>query len=127
MPLVLTDRVRVEVDYSTTLTCLKVSGTHSIPRKDYFSFFGHVGYTQGQAPFNLTLNFAVPVAGLEVDFDALNARPGGFAVTLTRGDVSLTYLNCTYVNETEDNDPEAGVTTYNVNLTAGSRTKVGGA
>lgn len=100
------------------LTTTKVSLKRSRAVTQKFGALGAIGTAVGPFKFQGTLTFAVPVAGLEIDIDALAALPNGFSMNFSKGARRYLITGCQINEDGIDNDPESANTDNQVSIMA---------
>jgi hypothetical protein len=110
--------VVTSIDSVPLTTTTKVSLRRSRAVTQKFGPFGAIGSAAGPFKFQGTLEFAVPISGLEIDVDALAASPTGFSMNFSRGSKRYLATGCFIADDSLDNDPEAAQTSTSIGIVA---------
>lgn len=116
LPLVAGVVVSVNSVPVTTTTKVSLKRSRSVTQK--YGPFGAIGSATGPFKFQGQLEFAVPLAGMEIDIDALAASPTGFSINFSKGAMRYLATGCFIADDSLDNDPEAAQTSNSVSIVA---------
>lgn len=103
------------VAMSTVVKC-SLRRSRNVAQK--YGALGPIGSAPGQYKFEGTLDFAVPVAGMEIDIDALSSSPTGFSFQFSKGAFRYTVTGTHIADDGIDNDPQQGETNNQVRIVA---------
>lgn len=114
----LVGQVAVQVNFVYAITATRMSVRVSQPNTVKKTASGPLGTAQGIEDASAQITFAIPKGGIEFDFKALSAEPGGFTLSYTLGAQTFALLGCRRSEKSISNDPGSGDTSMDVSLTA---------
>lgn len=114
----LVGQVPIEVNNVAVVSITKVTIKRSRQVTVKFGAFGAIGTSRGFYKVSGTLTLAVPVAGLEIDLQALSDSEDGFSITFPKGAERWACYGAHLSDDDLSNTPEAGDTETNLSFVA---------
>lgn len=116
--MVLVGKVQAEINnvFVVTATSLQINGDRPVNVK--YGPQGTIGVGLGCEKVSASITLAVPVTGLELDVVGALDAPEGFSITFPIGAEKHALYNCYRSKRGFQNNPEAGDTTFTIDVVA---------